>query len=413
MKIQLLGIIACLFLWSCTSDEISNNQSEHFVKLFGTSALQESGEVEQTSDDGYVFVGTTIGSNGDKDVLLVKVDRFGNEMWQKSFGDTLDQIGSSIEINADGGYIIAGTHINRSGEEDVFMVRTDGSGNTIWSDTIGDNQFNQSAVDVKVNTSGNFVITGYTTAPRAPQDSLNPDDVKASNPAGTKDIYFAEISSTGTLIRNAAYGVNTDDYGTGIQVKNNGNGYILVGTSPGSKVTLGGDNILILNTNGVGDVIAVESYGGPNNDVAGSIHKNPGGNYSIVGTVLGDDGIKDVNLIVLPGESANDIFNPITNTIIETSESIEALSIVRLNSGSYGVVGSKLVTSTNTKDAIYLKLTFDGQLENEVNLGGSGQENATSIKATSDGGAILLTTSGYEGNDMIGLIRTDADGNLN
>ena len=95
--------------------------------------------VQQTDDGGYIITGKTEYSN-ESDILLIKTDVNGNELWTKTFGGVGDESGSSVQQTNDGGYIITGYTLNSFGlvgESYIYLVKTDGSGNELWSQTFG------------------------------------------------------------------------------------------------------------------------------------------------------------------------------------------------------------------------------------------------------------------------------------
>ena len=63
----------------------------------------------KTTDGGYIITGYT-NSYGDPDgdVWIIKTDSFGDTIWTKSFGGINDDIGWSAELVSTGGYVIAG-----------------------------------------------------------------------------------------------------------------------------------------------------------------------------------------------------------------------------------------------------------------------------------------------------------------
>ncbi len=66
---------------------------------------------------------------GSSDVYLVKTDEEGNEEWYQTFGGEAWDVAFSIQQTADGGYIIAGrTDSFGAGNNDVYLVKTDGEG---------------------------------------------------------------------------------------------------------------------------------------------------------------------------------------------------------------------------------------------------------------------------------------------
>lgn len=71
---------------------------------------EEARSIAPTKDGGYIITGSTsLHGTGNEDILLLKVDERGNELWSKSFGGLLPDTGNQVKQTADGGYIIFGT----------------------------------------------------------------------------------------------------------------------------------------------------------------------------------------------------------------------------------------------------------------------------------------------------------------
>jgi hypothetical protein len=84
-----------------------------------------------------VIVGTTNSFGpGDFDIWLIKTDSLGDTIWTNTLGDSAsDEGATSIQETQDGGYIIAGT--KDTAWVDVFLVKTNQNGNVLWSKTYG------------------------------------------------------------------------------------------------------------------------------------------------------------------------------------------------------------------------------------------------------------------------------------
>ena len=98
----------------------------------GISESEDSGDaLTATSDGGFLLAGssltTTSRGNGGKDVFLVRIDAFGNILWNKIIGGAGDETVSSVKTTTDGGFLICGSSaIN--GLSSAYIIKTDRNG---------------------------------------------------------------------------------------------------------------------------------------------------------------------------------------------------------------------------------------------------------------------------------------------
>ncbi len=132
-----------------------------WVRTYGGVDDQWGYSVQQTSDGGYIVAGYT-GEYPDVNVYLLKLDASGDTMWTRNYGGTNEDVGYSVQQTSDGGYIIAGwTESFGSGNRDAYLIRTDANGNAIWSKTFGGTRHDR-GYSVQETADGGFVIAGYT-----------------------------------------------------------------------------------------------------------------------------------------------------------------------------------------------------------------------------------------------------------
>ena len=128
-------------------------------KTFGGAGYDIGSSVQQTSDGGYIITGETDGN-----VYLIKTDSSGNKTWEKTFGGASYDIGWSVQQTSDGGYIIAGSTFSYgAGAGDVYLIKTDSSGNLTWEKIFGGADDDDGA-SVQQTSDGGYIIVGGTSS---------------------------------------------------------------------------------------------------------------------------------------------------------------------------------------------------------------------------------------------------------
>lgn len=137
-------------------------QAQVFRYSYGALGNDIAEAVRQTADDGFVVLGTT-GSfgNGSSDVYLVKISDDGQFLWSKTFGGSAIDQGMDIRVLPNGDLIIAGyTNTYGAGGYDMYLIRTDDMGNVLWEKTYGGSDWDM-AHKVEVYSDG-FLLIGDT-----------------------------------------------------------------------------------------------------------------------------------------------------------------------------------------------------------------------------------------------------------
>jgi hypothetical protein len=151
-------------VWLIKTDTGGNLQWER--NYGGTNSLEAGACVKKTSDGGYIFCGLIYDSfvplPGDGDVYLVKTKANGDILWSKILGGTDTDFGSSVYCIDNSGYIVCGaTRSFGAGDYDVYLIRTDLDGDTLWTRTFG-GQYDDYGRSVMGTSDGGFVICGTT-----------------------------------------------------------------------------------------------------------------------------------------------------------------------------------------------------------------------------------------------------------
>jgi hypothetical protein len=209
-------------VWLIKTDASGDKQWD---KTFGR-IFSDSGEcVQQTTDGGYIIVGGKTEPeicNGyicPGDLWLIKTDPNGNKEWDKTFGGTEADWGSSVQQTTDGGYIITGsTRSYGAGESDVWLIKTDPSGNKEWDKTFGEFRVDGGR-SVRQTTDGGYIIVGHKTEPEDCSGFTCP-----------WDLWLIKTDTDGNKEWEQIFGGTDTDRGNSVQQTTDG-GYIIAGST--------------------------------------------------------------------------------------------------------------------------------------------------------------------------------------
>jgi hypothetical protein len=147
-------------LWLIRTDA---SGSKIWDKTFGGAGHDQGNDVQPTADGGYIIVGSTTSFGaGAHDVWAIKTDASGNKAWDRTYGGSYDDYGASVQQTADGGYIFGGSGVvSGANGLDFWLIKTDPSGNTTWDRTFGGKDLDDGTW-AQPTSDGGYIITGCT-----------------------------------------------------------------------------------------------------------------------------------------------------------------------------------------------------------------------------------------------------------
>ena len=136
-----------------------------WTRTYGGPKRDMGYSVQQTKDGGFIIVGYTASFGaGGYDVYLIRTDENGDTLWTRTYGGEDDDIGYSVQQTKDGGFIIVGkTASFGAGGYDVYLIKTDGNGDTLWTKTYG-GEGDDIGYSVQQTKDGGFIIAGATSS---------------------------------------------------------------------------------------------------------------------------------------------------------------------------------------------------------------------------------------------------------
>ncbi len=236
-----------------------------WTRYHGGSSDEEARSLQLTLDGGYILAGMTRSFGaGETDLYLVKTNTIGDTMWNRTYGGQESDYARSVRLTADGGYIIAGyARLFGASFYEFYLVKTDSTGDTLWTRTYGGSN-HRLAYDVQQTTDGGYIIAGCNPILGAIE----------------RDIFLVKTDSTGSLVWSRTYGGNELDMATSVQQTTDG-GYILAGIT--ESFGAGNRDIYVIKTDSQGDTLWTQTYGGLDDEGGASILQTADGGYIIRG----------------------------------------------------------------------------------------------------------------------------------
>jgi hypothetical protein len=335
-------------VWLIKADSLGNKLWD---KTFGGTDYDCSYCVQETGDGGYIITGYT-GSYGAGawDVWLIKTDSSGDTLWTKTFGGTDYDVGRSIQETSDGGYIITGyTSSYGAGAWDVWLIRTDSLGNKLWDKTFGGTDYDCSYC-VQETGDGGYIITGYT----------------GSYGAGAWDVWLIRTDSLGNKLWDKTFGGTDYDCGHSVQETRDGS-YIITGVT--GSYGSGASDVWLIKANGSGDTLWTKIFGGSYSDCGYSVQESSDGGYIITGyTSSYGVGAWDVWLIKTEpdvGIEENPVTCPKEGIIAATVFSGPLLLPKGKDCAVYSIIGRR-VNPTEIKPGVYFIKTYGNTIQKIV-----------------------------------------------
>ncbi len=145
--------------WDALLMKLNSTGDSLWAKTFSGTGMANS--IQQTQDQGYIITGTT-DTVSNTDVFLIKTDSQGNKLWTKTFGGEKIDEGNSICQTGNGEFVIAGnTWSFGEGLVNVYLIKTDVNGDTLWTKTFGyDGDIKTNGYSVRQSTDGGFIVCG-------------------------------------------------------------------------------------------------------------------------------------------------------------------------------------------------------------------------------------------------------------
>lgn len=305
------GGFVCAGVSRSVDGDVTNPHGDYDMWVFGIDSVGEllwqrtlggsqndwAFGVAATSDSGAVVVGRTfsadgdvVGFHGDQDAWVVKLNQFGEVLWQRALGGSTFDTGQDIIEISNGNLLVVGASDSSDGDVtsgqagggDAWVVLLSPDGELLWETTLGGSSSDGFRSITKSDDSG-FVLAGTTQS----------NDGDVTGYFANKDGWVVKIDDSGSIIWQRAVGGNDVDELLDIQ-SDWDDGYIVVGQTKSNDgdlmANLGGFDGWILELSDDGQLDWSMNYGGASSENIYGIGLTSIGEYIACGLTNSTDG---------------------------------------------------------------------------------------------------------------------------
>jgi hypothetical protein len=325
----------------------NNPPNEVWNKTYGGTDGDYFKSVQQTKDNGYIMVGSThsYGAGG-LDVWILKTDIDGNEVWNKTYGESYDQFGYGIRETTDGGFIITGgKELDYSGHFNTSLIRTDSEGNEIWNKTYvknGCESCGYSVIEVDdgylvmstvfyIDSMGIWLVKTDVNG-RVLWDTVLDDSAEGHTVIQTKNGDFVVVGGKGL---DQVLLIKTDSNGTVLWRKtyDGAEGKDIKECDDGGFIIAGREHVCLIRTDEDGAMLWKKEYQWGGFDTALSVDLASDGGYILSGNAAPGSGC-DMLVIKTDGHG-----NREWETHLGGPETDSGDRVIQSNDGTYVIAG--------------------------------------------------------------------------
>jgi hypothetical protein len=348
-----------------------------WTKTFGESEYDEGYSVQQTADGGYIITGVTesFGAGG-FDVWLIKTNSSGDTLWTRTFGGSDDDVGYSVQQTTDGGYIIVGYTFSLYTERDIWLIKTDGGGDSVWTKIYGDISPDV-GYSVQQTTDGGYIVSGVN------------DGVA----------WLLKTDGSGNTIWTKGFEGTYPEWANSVEQTTDG-GYVTVGFKWVYSNNHRTD-VWLIKTDANGDTLWTKTFGGDAYDFSRSVQQTSDEGYIILGKTVPYPSLSGDILLIKTDANGDTLWTKTLGGSRDDSGS----SIQQTNDSGYIITGFSDTTPVGGSYIWLLRTDSKGDTLWIKTFGGSSYDRGNSVQITSDGGYIITGSIDYD----ICLIKTIPD----
>jgi|GEM_PF-6560992 len=356
----------------------------------GNNFIQYLTSAKQTFDGGYIIVGSAGNFSSHDDIYLIKLNPFGDTLWTKSYVGFSLSSGKSVIQMPDSGFVICAITPSFSpGNNSLLLIKTDASGNIVWQHIYVDSSNSFTGGDLQPTNDGGFIVVGN------------------SNYAGA-ELVAIKFNNLGVIDWKKGYtsGVTGNNlYGSSIcQALNNE--YVITGHT--NFFGAGTNDYFLIKLDSAGTLVWSKAYGGAADDQAHAVTATDDGGYIVAGTSY-SFGAGSADMLVIKTDANGD--TTWTKTY-GASSTEECFSVRQTSDKGFVLAGnSNSFTGSASRSYYFIKTDSIGTILWSFAPGSGGTDfQANDVHQTTDSGYILIVGDLNGSNIHSRIIKTASSG---
>jgi len=212
----------------------------------------ESRSIDKTYDDGFIMAGGVGTSASTADVYVIRTNTYGDTLWTRTYNFSQNDVAFDVKETTDSGFIVAGVLYDTTVyKNNIYLIKTDSAGDTLWTKDYF-NPYHQVAYSIEQTMDGGYIITGT-----------------AMNSANERNAYLIKTDADGDTLWTRIFAISTNCFGLFVRQTKDG-GFIISGHSnmpPGGTIIIKTDSMGMVNSGtGIAEV---------NNPFGFNVYPNP------------------------------------------------------------------------------------------------------------------------------------------
>ena len=313
--------------------KFNNTGGLEWNESYGLPNIHESANgLIQTADNGYAMIGTSLNYSGTNDIYFVRTNSSGIKLWDKYIDSGYVDGGNSLVESQDGGFLLTGTTRDLSGNDDLWILKLNATGDLQWNRSLSVPNFSMLPGSL-INVSDGYVIGG----------------VAYSKTQVHQQVWVMKFDFNGNQIWNTTFGNSQSNDFFGGMVQTSDLGFAVLARSSDNPI---GQGIWLIKLNSTGQIVWDSKYAGL---AAEAIKEYQDGGLIIAGsgTIPGTD---ESDIWVMKTTSSG---SPIWQSFITSFDEMYYKGTTSSNTVISGGTYYSYNTGTQTSSTVISSNTFD------------------------------------------------------